>query len=124
MVTTDESDLADHLDLNWDQISEMRNAGMYFGAHGYSHNWLANLTDEDQSEEIDKSLNMLSAIGVDVSKGWTMAYPYGNYNACTLDLLRSKRYSLAFLKNGGSATLNLDNWYSLVRIETIHLPFD
>ncbi len=124
MVTKDESDFADYLYLNLDQIAQMRQAGMHIGAHGHSHNWLANLTDEDQSEEIDQSLGMLSAIGVDVSEGWTMAYPYGNYNECTLDLLRSRRCSLAFLDKGGSATLNIGNRYSLERIDTIHLPFD
>jgi len=123
-VTKDEYDFADQLYLNLDQIAQMRQAGMHFGAHGHSHNWLANLSDEEQSEEIDRSLKMLSTIGVDVLADWTMTYPYGNYNDRTLDLLRRSRCSLAFLDKGGTTTLNLHNRYTLERIDTIHLPFD
>ena len=124
VVTKDEIDFADQLYLNFDQIAQMRQAGMHFGAHGHSHNWLANLSDEEQSNEIDQSLEMLSAIGVDVFAGWTMAYPYGNYNNYTLDLLRRRGCSLAFLDRGGNTSLNIGNRYSMERIDTIHLPFN
>ena len=124
MITKDDSDFADRLYLNLDQISEMRQAGMHFGAHGHSHNWLANLSDSDQSEEIDRSIEMLSALGVEVFAGWTMAYPFGNHNDFTLDLLKRRGCSLAFLDKGGCTTLSESNRYSLERIDTIHLPFE
>lgn len=123
IVKKDEFEFANELYLSLDQITEMKQAGMHIGAHGCSHEWLASMSFEGQSKEIDKSLEMLSVVGVDVLSGWTMAYPYGNYNEDTLDLLRQRRCSLAFLDSVGGTMPNAANKYSLDRIDTINFPF-
>ena len=59
---------------------------MFFGNHGHGHCFLSQLTRDDQLREIRAANTFLEEIlerRVD-----TISYPYGDYNADTLDLCR------------------------------------
>ena len=44
-VTEDEFSFSKELYLSMEQISEMAENGMYFGSHGYSHEWFDNISE-------------------------------------------------------------------------------
>lgn len=61
--------------LTWDQIKELREAGISFGSHTSSHPHLPSLSNEQASRELVGSKELLeSFLGQEVS---FLAYPYG-----------------------------------------------
>ena len=86
-VTTDEKSFASELYMELGQIREMLSCGMEIGGHGYDHEWLGKLTREEQSFEIDQTRRFLGVVFNRPAVDWVMCYPYGSYNADTLDLL-------------------------------------
>ncbi len=72
--------------LDWDDLREMRAQGMVIGGHTMTHPWLARLGAGQQEEEITESLEILGReLGERIE---AFAYPYGSYNADTLEILR------------------------------------
>ncbi|MBC3805726.1 polysaccharide deacetylase family protein, partial [Acetobacterium fimetarium] len=63
--------------LNLEQINCMKQAGMYFGLHGYEHYWLGELSEDQMKEDIEKALNYFD--GIIDKNSWVMNYPYGSY---------------------------------------------
>jgi len=96
---------------------------MYFGSHGYAHNWLGSLSMEGQREEIEKSLSFLNDIGTDPNY-WTMCYPYGDYNEVTVSLLKDYECKLALTTKVGAAVVGKENQFTLARLDTNDLPKD
>jgi peptidoglycan/xylan/chitin deacetylase (PgdA/CDA1 family) len=61
--------------LSWDQVEEMRSAGMTFGSHTWSHRNLASIDQADAELELTRSRQVLEErLTVPVS---TIAYPWG-----------------------------------------------
>jgi len=83
--------------IDWHMVKEMYVAGMDIGSHSCSHQILSHLTEEQQTEEINKSRELItSQIGHAVE---AFAYPVGGYdayNANSIRLVKSAGYSLAF----------------------------
>ncbi len=46
--------------LSWSEVEEMRTAGVEFGAHTYSHPWLAFIPPDEAREEIERSRDDLA----------------------------------------------------------------
>lgn len=69
------------------------------GGHCLNHTALASLSEEEQRKEICASKTCLeSLIGIPIKY---IAYPYGQYNKTTLNILRkTKAYSYAFIAGG------------------------
>lgn len=118
-VSTDERAFAEELYMNSAQLRLMHNMGMHIGSHAHSHEWLSKLGPPEQAEEIDLSLGMLSGIGVDVTRGWTIAFPYGDRSAVTCELIRAKGCSAAFTTEHRIADPELDDMLDLPRIDTV-----
>jgi peptidoglycan/xylan/chitin deacetylase (PgdA/CDA1 family) len=83
--------------LEWDQVREMREAGVEFGAHTWTHANLARLALPDAEQEMGRSKEVLeSRLGAPVT---TMAYPFGkprrHFTAETMDLARRLGYESA-----------------------------
>lgn len=79
--------------LSWDELKEMRAAGMAVQPHGYTHRDLGAMTAAQQAAEIMKAKEMLdSGLGQD-SRYY--CYPNGSYNEQTFRLLREKGFALA-----------------------------
>ena len=109
--------------MNADQMKCMLNNGMHIGNHGFDHNWLGSLSEEDQRNEIKQSLSFLEGIGCNLNQ-WTMCYPYGNYNAATIQLLKDNNCSLGLTTKVNVAALDEADRYELPRLDTNDLPKD
>jgi peptidoglycan/xylan/chitin deacetylase (PgdA/CDA1 family) len=94
--------IARNLWMTWDNVRELRNAGMTIGAHTVTHPILARLTAEKQREEIAGSR---SRIAVELGEAPTLfAYPVGKphtFNADSRDALRAAGFGYAFSFYGG-----------------------
>ena len=72
----------------------MKNEGMEIGFHGYNHYWLNKISKKEQKIDIVKSLNSLRSI-VTKKDMLIFCYPYGGYNAHTLDILKENEFKAA-----------------------------
>lgn len=120
-VSSCEESFCRELYMNPEQIACMQRHGMHIGSHGYNHFWLSSLVRERQEAEIDKSIEFLTSIGAD-PHSWTMCYPYGDYNADTLGILKEKKFKLALTTRVNVAQLGIDNAYELPRLDTNDIP--
>ena len=116
-----ESDFARELYMSLDQIKTMMQFGMHFGSHGYDHYWLGNSPKRIQEIEIDKSLEFLKLIGVNLDQ-WTMSYPYGSYNMDTVNIINNKGCKLALTTKVNIANLNQNTKFELPRLDTNDIP--
>lgn len=116
-----ESDFARELYMNFDQIKTMVQFGMHFGSHGYDHYWLGNSPKRIQKIEIDKSLEFLKSIGVNLDQ-WTMSYPYGSYNKDTVNIINNKGCKLALTTKVNIAYLDQYKRFELPRLDTNDIP--
>jgi peptidoglycan/xylan/chitin deacetylase (PgdA/CDA1 family) len=119
-VSTDEGAFSRELYMNTEQLRCMAQCGMHIGSHGYDHYWLGSLTKEKQEYEIEQSRKFLNNIYSD-NYMFTMCYPYGNYNADTLDILRRSGCYLGFTTEVRVAT-NEDSPLTIPRLDTNDLP--
>lgn len=121
-VGMNESAFSRELYMSEAQIQCMVQCGMHVGSHGYDHYWLNSLCKEKQEEEIDKSLDFLKSVGVNLDY-WTMCYPYGAYNDDTLQILKDKKCKMALTTKVALADLTeKDMIYSIPRLDTNDIP--
>jgi peptidoglycan/xylan/chitin deacetylase (PgdA/CDA1 family) len=96
------TDAATSLFMNWDEIREMRAAGMEVGSHSHSHAILAHLSEEQQLEELSKSKEIIEQeLGETIS---AVAYPVGlstDYTKATEQLAAQCGYEIAFSFDSG-----------------------
>jgi len=87
--------------LNWDDIRQMSNGGITFGAHTLTHPNLAEISFHESKEEIVQSKHLMEkSIGLPVL---FFAYPYGghsDFNSEIVDLVRSSGFRAAFTLGG------------------------
>lgn len=120
-VSSDEAAFADELYMSADQIVELGERGMFIGSHGYDHFWLNRLSTEEQSAEIDRSLDFLRSVGAP-TKNWIMCYPYGGYDDSLRSILRARDCSVGLTTEVGLASLESHDALALPRIDTNDLP--
>jgi peptidoglycan/xylan/chitin deacetylase (PgdA/CDA1 family) len=116
-VTHDEESFANELYLSIDDIKEMRESGMYVGTHGYSHEWLSRVSDDDLKYEIEQCLKFY----LDINKqkdSWIMCYPYGDYDEKVIKKLREAGCKAALSTKIGDAILDETNSFYLKRYDT------
>lgn len=119
---TTEVVLSKELYLSYDQIKMMKNCGMFIGAHSHNHFWFESLNENQQTEEIEKSVSFLTKIGVDKNHR-VMCYPYGSYNNTTIKILKNYNFQCAFTTIPSIANIKLDNRFSLPRFDTNDIKF-
>lgn len=79
--------------LTWDELRELRKAGIGLGAHGVSHRRLSELDPDQARREIVESRRTLEdKLGEAVS---TFAYPYGSASPGVEELVREAGYAAA-----------------------------
>ena len=126
IVAIPEDAFSRELYMSMDQIRCMVDCGMHIGSHGYDHYWLGSLPKEKQEFEIKKSIDFIKEVGGDVNN-WSICYPYGNYNADTLALLKENGCKLGLTTVVDVADLNNtadDAIYKLPRLDTNDIPKD
>jgi peptidoglycan/xylan/chitin deacetylase (PgdA/CDA1 family) len=94
-VSADPASFADEIYLKSENLREMIDAGMEVGSHGTRHFWMNQLSREDQALDLDESLEFLARLGLS-RHGFFYCYPYGSYNATTLELLDERECACAF----------------------------
>lgn len=114
----DESAVSRSHYLNEVSIREMVAAGMEFGSHGHTHQWLNTLSLNSQREDIEFSLSFLRGVGVS-SSDWFMCYPFGGYNLETLGIMSDLNCRVAVTTNMGSVERGGGQMYELPRRDTI-----
>ena len=119
-VSADEVAFAEDLYLGMTDLRRLRDAGMHVGSHADTHEWLTNLTADEQSDELVRSLDVLDALGVAVD--WTLAYPYGSNDERTLSTARRLGCRAAFTTAVGPAPMLEDRRLSLPRYDTNDFP--
>jgi peptidoglycan/xylan/chitin deacetylase (PgdA/CDA1 family) len=117
-TSLDESSVSCSLYLNENQIRKMVDTGMEFGSHGHTHQWLNILSRNSQREDIESSLAFLRGVGAG-SSGWFMCYPFGGYNAETLEIMSDLNCRAAVTTNMGSVQRGGGQMFELPRRDTI-----
>lgn len=88
--------------LSWDEAREMQRNGMSFGSHTHSHPILAQLSAEEQAQELRRSREILEReLHAPVD---TLAYPVGarlSFTDETIQALADTHYRAAFSFYGG-----------------------
>lgn len=85
--------------LSWQELKEMKAAGMQIESHSLTHRDLGDMSPAEQAEEIVKSKEILDkALGQSTRY---FCYPNGSYNQETLKLLRQNGYLLAVTLHPG-----------------------
>lgn len=120
-VTTNEQEFAQELYVSLEQLKSMHESGMHIGSHSYDHVWLNTLDEDEQEEQVRRSMEFLSAIGVDMAN-WTMCYPYGGYDESLKRVLARNGCRLGLTTEVAVAELNPLRRFELARLDTNDLP--
>ncbi|WP_432514946.1 polysaccharide deacetylase family protein [Kineococcus sp. SYSU DK001] len=122
-VGVDEEVFAEELYLSSDQLRMMRGAGLHVGAHGDQHHWFGSLTGQEQRQELERSVALLQHIGVDISSGWSLCYPYGDRDESTVRTAAELGCTLAMTTEVRGARPDVDAALEVPRFDTNDLPF-
>lgn len=121
-VSIDEKAFVEELYMNESQMRLMTANGMHVGSHTDSHEWLGSLDTQGQEHELRRSMEMLEIVGADPGQGWSLAYPYGDYTPCTLDLAASLGCQAAFTTKVGAADVSPEKRLEISRFDTNDFP--
>lgn len=116
-VNNDEKSFSKELYLSYDEIKEMKEAGMFFGSHGYAHEWLSYLSKIELKNEINKSLDFCKKIKTNNDQ-LIMCYPYGNSNEEIINELKKVGFKAGLTTEVGDAFLDVTSAFSLKRFDT------
>jgi len=119
-VTSNESDFSKELYMSLDEIDEMRENGMYFGSHGYSHQWLSYMSEKNLNIELEKSCEFCERISPNTKK--IMCYPYGDYNEFVINKIKNIGFTGGLTTKTGNAELSGKNLFTLNRYDTNDFP--
>ena len=120
-VSRDSIGFSEELYMTIDQIRVMANCGMHFGGHGDRHVWLSRVSQAEKAAEIAGARALLDTIGVPPAVR-SFCYPYGDYDAATIDLLRDNGFQIAFTSRVDLAQPNADARFELPRLDTNDIP--
>jgi len=109
---------APNLFVNWLQVQEMVDKGMFIGSHTRSHRILSHLSIEEQIQEMRLSKEIIeNKIG---NKILSIAYPVGNKDSFTKETCHAAKslgYQCGFsFINGSNSLINAENNFYLKRI--------
>ncbi len=103
--------------MSWNEIKELHNHGIEFGAHSLTHPDLTEISLEQATRELVESKSVIEdKLGGAVEM---FAYPYGKFNA-DVKRLTEQNYAAACSTNLGKVQERSD-FYSLERVDTYYL---
>lgn len=82
-----------------DELKEMSRAGIEFGSHLMNHIHLSRYSKDIQEKEISDSLDALTSLTD--KPVYSIAYPYGDYNAESLEVCQSLQLPYGVTTKGG-----------------------
>ncbi len=83
--------------MNWDEVKEMRRAGISFISHSHHHFEMAELEEEQLSDEVLDSFQSFRESGIEPLKYF--AYPGGSFNALCQQVLKDRGITIALTTN-------------------------
>jgi len=98
--------------LTWDQIKEMKAAGVDFQNHGFAHDHMAFKPPEMNMDEYKAWIRADLAVSTSIlseelkERPRFFAVPYGEYNRTVLDEIRSFGYEAILLQDPGSVSID------------------
>jgi peptidoglycan/xylan/chitin deacetylase (PgdA/CDA1 family) len=112
---------ADCRPMDWNQLRDMRRAGMTIGAHGVHHRMLAKLPHAEMVAEIRQCKSRLDAeLGEDVQ---ALSYPVGGPDAYNDDVVAAARdagFAIGFSYISGTNPLGSMDRFGLRRLSVEH----
>ena len=87
--------------LNWEEIKEMSQNNITFGAHTVTHPHLPTLRYAEQKQEIESSIRILYDHFPQELTRSIFCYPYGEYNSDTLRIMKELGIKIAFTVKRG-----------------------
>lgn len=102
--------------LTFDQIKEMKKAGLTFESHTVNHPDLANSSLETQKNELVASKHLLDKV-LDQNTS-VIVYPSGRYSQVTIDQAKKADYKLGLTTKNGLAS-SADGLYALKRVRIL-----
>jgi len=111
-----ESEKHGPLMMDWDEIKKAHAEGILIGSHTYTHPILTRLDQDEQTREIQTSLEMIQK-NVNVTP-WVFSYPEGDENSFSQDAiqyLKNSGIQYAFTTTGG-VNLDMSSPFNLKRI--------
>lgn len=116
----DEATFARELYLTWDEARELQAEGMVIGGHSHAHTALAGMPRADQRNDLKRCAELLRS-RLSPQTVWPFAYPYGRYDAATVDLVVELGFGCAFTVEPGIVRRG-DDRCRLRRFDTNHFP--
>ncbi len=134
-LSTDAIDAGGPGFMTWDQIRELRDAGVAIGAHGAAHAHMAELSAEDIRADLERSIRRIEEeLG---ERPALFSYPHGEMTAAARDAVVAAGFKAAFGQHSGTVNVTLDrhllprfsintrygsNTEFRMRIDTLGLP--
>lgn len=115
-VSADEAAFAEELYLSLEQLRMMTHLGMTIGSHSYSHPWLSTLDEVGQVAEVEASLEFLDMVDVSIRERWVMCYPYGDFDALTIDIVRDRGCVFGLADRNGMYRREMDPRFDVPRV--------
>jgi len=100
--------------MTWDQVKEMKNAGVDFQNHGFAHDHMSSKPSEMDMDEYRAWIRADLAVSTRIlseelkERPRFFAVPYGEYNKTLLEEIRSFGYEAILLQDPGSVSSNTD----------------
>jgi peptidoglycan/xylan/chitin deacetylase (PgdA/CDA1 family) len=95
--------------MTWDQVREMRDAGVTIGAHSHTHLHMVSASLDTDRADIETSNRLFKRELGSIPN--LFAYPYGEASLAVMDLVRTSGYEIAFGQHSGAANPNLPRFY-------------
>ena len=111
----DDMAMASEFYLQKNEIEEMIDGGMFFGGHGAKHFRFSKIPVEDQRVEVEGSAKFLENLH---PAPWAFAYPYGDYNDQSFQLLKNNNFIGAFSTEEKEIHNNV---YGIGRVDTVSI---
>lgn len=95
--------------LTWDQVRQLKKEGVTIGAHSHRHPSLPGLSPEKAREDLETSMRLFEQeLG---ERPRLFAYPFGEWDAMSLKLVKEMGYSVAFGQHSGIAHAKHDMFW-------------
>ena len=102
--------------MSIDNMLEMKESGMEFGCHTSTHKRLSSLNEKKQYQEIRENMQLLYKNNLLTQQDiLSIAYPFGNYNNSTIEILNNLKFDFAF--NTKEEEIYKINKYELPRFD-------
>jgi len=120
-VTNNEEKFSKNLYLSIDEIRQMKQSGMNFGSHSYSHYWMGTLSEKELNQEFIINEKFEKNIS---GEFLAMCYPYGSYNELVMSKLEQNNFQIGLTTEVGDSVLNNENRFRLKRYDCNDFPIE